>query len=119
MVRSSSELTLLHFIVQNFAGGFILLVFCFSAVTQEETTFHRAPAAATSTDDSKVAAVSHVVEVKPPSSWLHRMRLITRHPDPIAAIKQAGLQPLAMLRLPIVWWCGLQYGWYQVTFNSE
>lgn len=29
------------------------------------------------------------------------------------------IQPLILLRLPILWWCALQYGVYQVFFNSE
>lgn len=82
----------------------------------EETSFARPlNSSSTAADDSKITATSHVLEVKTPSSFLRRTRLISVQPFPFAAAKQAFIQPIKMLRLPIVWYCGIMYGWYQVS----
>lgn len=42
-------------------------------------------------------------------------------PSPLAwgIIWRGFVQPFALLRLPIVLWCGLQYGIYQIYYNCQ
>ncbi|BGO91518.1 hypothetical protein NBRC10512_003179 [Rhodotorula toruloides] len=105
------------------------LAFCF--VFMEETNYVRpSPLETTSAgDDSdddhkhvdphKISASSHVVQVDAKrKSFVKRMALFER-PGPHAwkIFKVGILQPIAFLRLPIVWWCAVMYAFGQVWFN--
>lgn len=101
-------------------------MFCF--IFLEETNYAR-PASSTrqdvepSSDVAKVDAKSYVVSAQlvpvPTAGLLHRMRFPPPQPSALKLLWRGFKEPLLMLRLPIIWWCGLQYGIYQVWFNSE
>lgn len=72
-------------------------------------------------DPHKISASSHVVQVDAKrKSFVKRMALFER-PGPHAwkIFKVGILQPIAFLRLPIVWWCAVMYAFGQVWFNRE
>lgn len=125
---------------QYFAGLFCLGSFVFCFLFMEETNFYRKTmsstiehAADTSDEEAldhepvsstgsgkeqaKVSATSHVVEAGVRGRPFVE-RLGTRiNSQPWRAFKEGFVQPLLMLKHPVVWFAALQYGIMQVWYN--
>lgn len=127
---------------QYFNAIVIAVVFVFCFVFMEETNYHRDTdsivtearneADPTHDDDDdlpkpgaiqlqKVPASSHVVQADVRrKSFVQRLALWTRPRGSVLHNFRDGvLQPLQFLRLPIVWFCAIQYAFGQVYFNGE
>lgn len=71
-----------------------------------------------------VVSVLSIEENRPTGRETHySIRKALRFAQPMPGWKgimvRGFIQPLVLLRLPILWWCALQYGVYQVWFNGK
>ncbi|WRT68808.1 uncharacterized protein IL334_005788 [Kwoniella shivajii] len=68
---------------------------------------------------------THQIQVEPVLPNEHRpvwgkpkfRHFFTVSPYAAHIMKRGLIQPFLMMRLPLVWWCGVMYGIYQVYFN--